>query len=254
MQSIVSASARRAGWLLAATVLGFGLFAAQVAPSSAQSTPSVQVSKTEVNPAGDTITVTGTGFLPTLATGTRPPLAGQSGGVYIAFGSFANTWKPSEGAPGSTRPTTAIGAGGALIWAVPEAARAIVGENASVTLNPDGSFTATLTVVRGYEGALADGNYGIYTYAGSGAVQPLFETYTPITFTGGAQPTAPATAQPTTAPSTAPTQVAPAPPPTGNATLAETSRDGAMYLAIGGIVLLMGSTVLVAATARSRRG
>ncbi len=174
-------------------------------------TPSVTLSKTEVNPAGDTITVTGTGFLPELATGTRPPLAGVPSGTYIAFGAFATDWKPSAGAPSSARPTMTAADGG-LKWAVPEASRAIVGQADSVTLNADGSFTAEVSVKRDYEGALAGGHYGIYTYAGSGAVQPLYETFTAVTFsTASSTPTATASASPTTAPSTTATIAPPSP-------------------------------------------
>lgn len=248
MQSFIGASARRATWLIVALAVGFALFAAQAADTRAQSTPSLQISKTEVNPDGDTITVTGSGFTPELAVGTRPPLAGQPAGVYIAFGAFADVWKPSDGAPSSARPTTPMGQGGsALIWALPAAGRVIIGEEATVLLNPDGTFEATLTVQRDYEGALADGNYGIYTYAGSGAIQPLFETYTPITFVGGTEPTVPATAPPTSAP----TQT-PAAPPTGNSAVVSGSNAGT-YLAILGVIVLVGSTVTVGATVRSSR-
>jgi len=142
-------------------------------------TPTVVVSKAVVNPDGDTVTVSGTGFDPALATGTRPPLSGRPAGVYVAFGSFADVWRPSQGAPSSARPTPAQ-ATGAVKWAVLAADRATVGEANSVTLNPDGSFTATLNVAD-YATAHADGNYGIYTYAGSGAVAAAYETYTPLT-------------------------------------------------------------------------
>lgn len=273
METMIGASARRAAWLLAAIAIGFALLAAQVDRTSAQSAPSIQVSKTEVNPEGDTITVTGTGFLPSLATGTRPPFAGQPGGVYIAFGAFADVWKPSEGAPSSARPTTPMGEGGsALIWAVPEAQRDTIGRDASVALNPDGSFVATLTVERDYEGALPDGNYGVYTYAGSGAIQPLFETFTPITFTAQASPTAPAspTADPSpttpaatpttpaaspTAPAASPTSatVAPGAPTTGDSAGTTSGSMTSMYLLIAGAALLVGSTGLAVASAKVNR-
>ena len=261
MHSFAGVTARRATWLIVAIAVGFAFFAAQAADTSAQATPSVQLSKTEVNPDGDTITVTGSGFTPDLAVGTRPPLASQPAGVYIAFGAFADVWKPSEGAPSSARPTTPMGQGGsALIWALPPAGRAIIGEEATVLLNADGTFEATLTVQRDYEGALADGNYGIYTYAGSGAIQPLFETFTPVTFVGGAEPTVPATAEPTSQPTSAPTSqptsapsATPAAPPTGSGEAIQSASNTGMYLAILGVIALMGSTVMVAATVRANR-
>ncbi len=184
----------------------------------------VNVSKTTVDPDGDTVTVTGSGFLLNLATGTRPPLAGLPSGAYVAFGAFADDWAPSVGAAASARP--AYGEGG-IKWAVPEASRDSVGRDASVTLNPDGTFTAVIKVKHGYDGALADGNYGIYTYAGGGAVQPLYETFTPISFTK-----------------------APAPPATGTGLSGGGNTE--TWLLLLGALLLGGSGALAAVVARSR--
>ncbi|MCS5734754.1 cell wall-binding repeat-containing protein [Herbiconiux daphne] len=52
----------------------------------------------------------------------------------------------------------------------------------AITLAADGSFSATMTVKKGFSGAHADGNFGVYTYAGGGAVFAPFETFTPVTF------------------------------------------------------------------------
>ena len=149
----------------------------------------LSLSKTTVDPDGDTITVTGSGFLPELSIGTRPPLANQPAGFYVAFGSFADDWRPSQGAGASARPAYGQADGG-IKWILSEAGRDIVGRDDSATLNADGTFTATIKVKRGYDGAHPDGNYGIYTYPGSGAVQPAFETFTPLEFTGVPQPPA----------------------------------------------------------------
>jgi len=144
----------------------------------------VTVSKTTVNPAGDTVTVTGTGFTPTVL-GTRPPLAGQPAGVYVVFGKFLDNWKPSDGAPSSARPGLPANQGGTK-WAVLAANIATIGgANAgAIELSPDGSFTATLNVKPewGTISAQSPGNYGIYTYAASGAVEAEYETFTPLTF------------------------------------------------------------------------
>jgi len=147
-------------------------------------TPTVQVSETEISATGEhEITVTGTGFDPALATGARPPLAGKPSGAYIAFGKFADNWKPSTGAPSSARKT------GDVRWAVlAEDMGTIGGPSAgAVELHPDGSFEATLTVDKDAIDAAATDpslvNYGVYTYPGGGATQPAYETYTPITFT-----------------------------------------------------------------------
>jgi hypothetical protein len=142
-------------------------------------TPTVTVSKSTVVDAGEIVTVTGAGFSPvgTATNGTRAPLSGKFGGVYVSFGKFASVWKPSSGAPLSSRP---VGPGGK--WVVDAADVATVGAAAGVAINADGSFSAQLLVKPGYTGEIANGNYGVYTYPGSGAAYAAFETYTPITF------------------------------------------------------------------------
>jgi hypothetical protein len=148
--------------------------------------PTVTVDKTVVDPAGDTVTVTGSGFDPASSLGTRPPLSGQESGAYVVFGKFAHVWQPSLGsttAPSSGRKTFDTK------WAVPAASMATIGGAAAgaIELTPEGTFTATLNVKRDFTpstGTLPDpGNYGIYTYPGSGGTNAAFETYTPITFT-----------------------------------------------------------------------
>lgn len=151
--------------------------------------PKVEVTKTTFLPDGtQSLTVTGTGFDPSLATGTRPPLMNSAAGAYIAVGKFAANWRPSTGAASSSRKAMTSAQGG-LKWAVPEASVATVGGAAAgaVVLSPDGSFTATLNVNKAQLDAAAGTdaslvNYGIYTYPGSGAVAAAYETYTPITF------------------------------------------------------------------------
>ena len=69
------------------------------------------------------------------------------------------------------------------MWALPAAQRALLdpaGTNPDfATIAADGSFTVDLEVapVSG-----STGEYGIVTYAGSGAVDADQETFTPITF------------------------------------------------------------------------
>jgi putative cell wall-binding protein len=143
--------------------------------------PTVTVSKTTgLDPATDVVTVSGTGFVPNApaTSGTRQPLSGKFGGVYVAFGTFLDTWKASEGAPSSARKTFSTQ------WAIDAADVESVGgaPAGAVAINPDGSFSVQLTVQKDFTGALAAGNYGIYTYPGSGAVYPAFETYTPLSF------------------------------------------------------------------------
>lgn len=143
--------------------------------------PAITVSDTDLLPSGKVaVTVTGTGFDPTKAVGTRPPLAGRPAGVYVAFGKFAETWRPSQGAPSSSRKQVQ----GDVAWATPGGVAP-----GTTSIAPDGSFTATVQVDRAAVDALDPafvGSYGIYVYPGSGAVEPSFEVAQPITFTRAA--------------------------------------------------------------------
>jgi hypothetical protein len=152
-------------------------------PTPTEPDGKVTLSKASFNADGDTVTVTGSGFLPTVL-GTRPPLSGKPAGVYVVFGRFAADWQPSQGAPSTARKGSPASEGGTK-WAVLEEDKATVGGDAAgaITLNPDGTFTATLNVKKDFTGAPDEGRYGIYTYAGSGGVSAAYETFTPITFT-----------------------------------------------------------------------
>jgi hypothetical protein len=131
---------------------------------------------TDIAP-GTTVTVTGNGFDPAGNIGTRPPLAGQPAGVYVVFGRFADPWKPSAGAPGSARQIIQ------QKWALPAASRAILDPTFSnpafVTMNPDGTFTAELTLT---EAPGTNPTYGVAVFPGSGAINPDDEFLVPVTF------------------------------------------------------------------------
>ncbi|MEL4161530.1 HtaA domain-containing protein [Corynebacterium bovis] len=191
--------------------------------------PQVAVSRTEFDAArSEAVTVTGTGFTHPAAVSTRPPFPGMSSGVYVAFGKFPATWKPSAGVPSSGRPYASVN------WAVPAELVPLIGGTAlgATPLTPDGAFSATLLVDKAAADAAAaekgitDGVYGIYTYPGGGAEVPTFETFTPVTFTTPAPTTEakPTTPAPKPAPKPAPTteakpttEPAPKPAPTTEA-------------------------------------
>ena len=149
----------------------------QVPPKLA-TIPTVSVSSTTNLHFGDAVTVSGRGFDPAAHNGTRPPLAGQPSGVYVVYGKFASTWRPSQGAVSSTR--TII----EQKWAVPQAQRDFLdptGTNASfVTLDQHGRFETTVTLT---ENTAAAGNYGVYVYPASGAVNAPYENATLLTVT-----------------------------------------------------------------------
>lgn len=140
----------------------------------------VTVDKVEgINPAGETVTVRGSGFLPNAphTTGRYQPLEGKFAGTYVVFGSFAEQWQPSQGIGSAARSTLASR------WAVQAAELELIASVPGGTeLNADGTFETTLTLTKDSAKALADGRYGIYTYGAGGATYAPFETFTPIAF------------------------------------------------------------------------
>lgn len=145
-------------------------------PTTTTEGAEITVSKTTgLNPAGETITITGKGFTTTGNLGTRPPLLNQPGGVYVVFGSFGENWKPSAG--GGERQVFE------QRWAAPagsyETLAGLVGTSELVHLNADGTFTVELEV------KATAGNYSniaIATYAGSGAKNSGEELIVPLEF------------------------------------------------------------------------
>ena len=147
-------------------------------------TPQVTVSQTVFSEDGSSVVaVQGTGFDPQSSMAVSPPLAPGPSGVYVAFGKFAPTWKPTDMATSAARPTADVK------WAVLAADMAKLGgtANGAIELKPDGSFSTTLNVSKAAadSGGVAGGVYGIYTYAGGGARTAAFETFTPVSFEPG---------------------------------------------------------------------
>lgn len=185
-----------AGFYPAGTALDPLSFAVTTVPDPVWE-PAVTVSKkTGLDPAGETITVTGSGINPAANVGTRPPLAGQPTGVYVVFAKIATPWQPSEGAPSSAR--TVLD----QKWVLPAASRAIVdpaGTNADfVELAANGTFSATLDVQAVTDGVAdcAVDTCGVITYAAGGAVNAAHEFFTPLSFTA-VPPTTTTTTTPT---------------------------------------------------------
>lgn len=182
----------RRRWTLALSVLlTLGLTtpaAAAVVPAPAQALaadPAISVSKTAgVDPTGETLTVTGTGFDPAGSIGTRAPLQGQQAGVYVIFGKFLPTWRPSQSAPSTARYVID------QKWAAPGAPPVLAGNPQYVPLAADGSFTADVSA-REDSRAPWDGVYGIYVYPASGASNAAQEVSQAVTFSCASGPAAP---------------------------------------------------------------
>lgn len=142
------------------------------------------VSKATCLEVGDVVTVAGTGFTTTGNIATRAPLGAnwptgsgypaRPAGVYANFGKFADTWRPSAGMTGSTR-TILV-----QTWPLPSVSYAsLAGDGQAVEMNPDGSFSTTITIV---DGVSANPNLGFATYAGSGAVNANEEIFIAASF------------------------------------------------------------------------
>ncbi|MFB8227523.1 HtaA domain-containing protein [Cellulosimicrobium sp. NPDC055967] len=132
---------------------------------------------------GDTIVVKGLGFDPAANVGGygMPIPATLPQGTYVVFGSFAEEWRPSEGAKGSTRKV------GSQSWALaasvldqvpPQYQGAI--RAAWTEIAEDGTFEARLVVKN--PAALEGGRYGVYTYPAGGAVNADQELFAPVAF------------------------------------------------------------------------
>jgi LPXTG-motif cell wall-anchored protein len=175
------AHARPAGRVVALFVLATLLASSLAAPpaASADTGATIDVSKTAgLDPAGETITVTGHGFTTTGNLGTRPPLRDQPAGVYVVFTHAADTWRPSQGAPTSARPTL----NGEQEWVLPAGSQQQV--PGTVLMGADGGFQVELTVTRdeALETAHPDRRYAVIVYPGSGAVNPEEELMVPLQF------------------------------------------------------------------------
>ncbi|WP_203416733.1 HtaA domain-containing protein [Jiangella ureilytica] len=149
---------------------------------------------------GDTVVVKGSGFDPAgnvAPEGNRPPIpAGVPAGSYVVFGSFAETWQPSAGAPSSARTV------GAQTWALAQAALdqvpaqyqdAIRAQWAEI--DEDGTFTAELTLAKPVDRTTgepvewpADTTLGVYTYAAGGTTNADQELSVPLTVSEPAMP------------------------------------------------------------------
>ncbi|SDU21518.1 HtaA domain-containing protein [Jiangella alkaliphila] len=142
---------------------------------------------------GDTVVVRGSGFDPegnVAPEGNRPPIpAGVPAGAYVVFGSFADQWQPSQGAPSSARTV------GAQQWALAQAALDQVPAQYQdairaqwVEIAADGTFTAEPTLAKPTDRTTGEPvewpegtTPGVYTYAAGGTVNADQELYVPLT-------------------------------------------------------------------------
>ncbi|SFR92070.1 Htaa protein [Agromyces sp. CF514] len=143
-------------------------------PAPEPATPSLTVSKTEgLDPAGEDLTITAEHY----ATGFTSTYAPGEAGFYLQVGWLADTWKPSEKAPSSSR-TNAYNT-----WVADEANTIAP---TKWTKNADGTADVswTVEVTKAALDAKAKDGYtlAVFTLGAGGAVQAANELAVPISF------------------------------------------------------------------------
>ena len=155
---------------------------------------------------GDLITFKGSGFDPEAnnpaGDGSGLPLPNNvPQGVFIAFGSVASPWQPSQGAPAENRTQVRTNTKWALLDRVVDSLAeplksTIKGQ--AVTHNNDGTFEGSIIAATPAK-VPATGSFGVYTYAGGATVtNAAQELFVPVNFATTedeppAQPQAPTT-------------------------------------------------------------
>ncbi len=157
-------------------------------------TPTIKLSKTMLDPAGDTLTVTGTGFdtsfvgIPAYYGCSDPTNAPK--GFYVQIGWIKDTWKPSEG--GVSNGATPDRKGGPNTWFADGDLNC---QAPSTWTVEDGtaSFEYTVTLTQEDLGELPEGaRYAVFTHGGAATAgnpatqQPINEVSQDIVFGGPA--------------------------------------------------------------------
>lgn len=156
------------------------------------------VGQTQFHP-GDVVVVKGSGFDPNANRQGGLPLPVPPGvphGTFVTFGKFDQHWRPSKGAPESSRTTDRA----QTKWAISDAALAQVPNTpfdmrrtvrvGSVPLHRDGTFTAKITLTTPKD-APASGRWGIYTFGGADAVNAAQEKFVPLNYSTEPGPNTP---------------------------------------------------------------
>lgn len=140
---------------------------------------------------GDLITFRGTGFDPEAnnpgGEGAGVPIPdNRPQGVFIAFGSVAEPWQPSQNGPAENR--TQVRAN--TKWALLDSVMSELAEPLQTTIRkqavvqqPDGSFEGQIVAAEP-EKLPANGAFGVYTYAGGAGHEPnaAQELFVPVNF------------------------------------------------------------------------
>ena len=162
------------GWLATVTAALVALSGLALAPTAASAadpaTPKIELSTNLLDPAGDTLTVTGTGFdagyvgLPVVygcANGATAPK-----GVYVQVGWIKDTWRPSQGGANNTDRKGNIS--GLNTWFADQDLNCRAPGKWTIAADGTASFTQTFTVTQAAIGALPEGaRYAVFTHGGA---------------------------------------------------------------------------------------
>ncbi|MFT4232118.1 MAG: S-layer homology domain-containing protein [Leucobacter sp.] len=156
---------------------------AALAPTAAfaADAPTITLSKSVLNPDGDVITVTGTGF-DTSAKGLasyygceNPTTASK--GFYVQLGWIKDTWRPSTGGVNNTDRK-----GGLSTWFADDT-NCVAPARWTVAEDGTASFKTSFTVTKAALGELPEGaRYAVFTSGAGGGTQPANEVSADLTF------------------------------------------------------------------------
>ncbi|CAG7620956.1 Ig-like domain-containing protein [Leucobacter soli] len=176
----------------AALLVASGAALAPTAALAAEpATPTIELSKTQLKPEGDTLTVTGSGF-DTSFVGIPgyygcPSFATAPKGFYVQVGWIKDTWKPSEG--GVSTGATPDRKGGPNTWFADGDLNCRAPSTWTIEADGTASFEYTVEVTKAALGVLPEGaRYAVFTHGGAGTSdqpltqQPVNELSTDISF------------------------------------------------------------------------
>ena len=151
---------------------------------------------------GDELIIRGTGFDPAANRGGFPlPVPpGVPNGVYALYGAFPQHWRPSEGAPASTRAHPHDN----IAWVTPPGTLAAIPHHGidmrrsiarqATPMDAAGNFRARIIVDPPAE--TPGDNWGVYVYPAAGSVNAPEEIFIPIDFSEEPGPNTPPPARP----------------------------------------------------------
>ena len=173
-------------WLATTTAALVAVSGLALAPSSAfaadPATPTIELSKTQLRPDGDTLTITGKGFDASFkglaayygcADGANAPK-----GFYVQVGWIKDTWRPSQGGANNVDRK-----GGPNTWFADKDLNCVAPSKWTIDADGTASFSTTFEVTKDELGVVPEGGrYAVFTNGGGGGTQAVNEVSKDISF------------------------------------------------------------------------